>query len=145
MRSLQLFEHSNNWELTKDGDPLALDLFRRHYSFKESKRVNKQFVGPGEKMVLISHDGKAIFVWRKYISDDGQTGVNCAIFRNESRVLSSDLILEAEQVAWRRWPGQRLFTYVNSAAVKSVNPGYCFKKAGWASGRIDKKKETPYS
>jgi hypothetical protein len=55
----------------------------------------------------------------------------CSIFRNEGPLRSSDLILEAEQLAWRRWPGQRLFTYVWPAKVKSVNPGYCFKMAGW--------------
>jgi hypothetical protein len=31
--------------------------------------------------------------------------VNCAVFRNEGPVLSSDLILEAEELAWGRWPG----------------------------------------
>jgi hypothetical protein len=59
--------------------------------------------------------------------------VNCAIFRNEGQRLSSDLILAAEEMAWRRWPGERLFTYVWDAKVKSVNPGYCFKMAGWTS------------
>ena len=61
----------------------------------------------------------------------GQAGVMCSIFRNEGPVRSSDLILEAEALAWRRWPGQRLFTYVWPAKVRSVNPGYCFKCAGW--------------
>jgi hypothetical protein len=73
----------------------------------------------------------ALFVWRKFLSDGGQQGVNCALFRNESPVLSSLLVLEAEQLAWQRWPGERLYTYVNPRAVKSRNPGYCFKAAGW--------------
>jgi hypothetical protein len=42
----------------------------------------------------------------------GQRGVNCAVFRNESSVLSSELIREACGLAWTRWPGERLYTYV---------------------------------
>jgi hypothetical protein len=30
-------------------------------------------------------DADALFVWRKFIDDSGQQGVNCAVFRNESR------------------------------------------------------------
>ena len=82
-------------------------------------------------MVLINTSGTALFVWRKFVSDNGQHGVNCAIFRNESPILSSTLILEAEQLAWHHWPGERLYTYVNSAKIRSSNPGYCFKAAGW--------------
>lgn len=64
--------------------------------------------------------------------DEIQYGICCAIFRNESPILSSTLILEAEQHAWARWPGQRLYTYVNGAAIRSTNPGYCYLKAGWS-------------
>ena len=98
------------------------------------------FVGPGQKMVLINHEGTALFVWRKYISDDGQEGVNCAVFRNESSVKSSDLILEAEHIARKRWPLERLFTYVNPKKIESINPGYCFKKAGWRTVGKTKKR-----
>jgi hypothetical protein len=96
------------------------------------------FVGPGEKMLLMTTDGRALFVWRKFISGDGQQGVNCAVFRNESDVLSSELILEAEQLAWNRWPGERLYTYVNAKAIQSSNPGFCFLKAGWKRCGITK-------
>lgn len=84
-------------------------------------------------MVLMTIGCDALFVWRKFIDASGQTGVNCAVFRNESNILSSTLILEAEQHAWQRWPGERLYTYVNALAVKSANPGYCFKMAGWSA------------
>jgi hypothetical protein len=57
--------------------------------------------------------------------------VTCAIFRNEGAGRSSDLILEAMRAAWVRWPGERLYTYVNPRRVRSANPGYCFKAAGW--------------
>jgi hypothetical protein len=122
-----------NWFATKDGDPVAKAIFDRHYSrhFYKDGRKPKLFVGPGQKMVLLTLDGLALFVWRKFISGDGQQGVNCAIFRNEGKFLSSELILEAEQLAWSRWPGERLYTYVAPSKIKSVNPGFCFKKAGW--------------
>jgi hypothetical protein len=124
---------AGNWYSVLDGDGAARAIFNRHYSrhFYKDGRKPKLFVGPGEKMVLVTSDFTALFVWRKFISGDGQRGVNCAIFRNEGAQLSSELILEAEQLAWRRWPGERLYTYVNQHKIKSVNPGYCFKMAGW--------------
>jgi hypothetical protein len=124
--------HGARWFPVLDGDPRARTLYRRHYSCYHYKdgRKPKLFVGPGEKMVLLTLAADALFVWRKFISGDGQEGVNCAVFRNESEHLSSSLILEAEEFAWRRWPGERLYTYVNARAVKSSNPGYCFKAAG---------------
>jgi hypothetical protein len=131
-----------NWYAVKDGDAMARGLFNRHYSrhFYKDGRRPKIFVGPGQKMVLMTTDGRALFVWRKFISKDNQQGVNCAIFRNESERLSSDLILEAEQLAWSRWPNERLYTYVNPTKIKSSNPGYCFKKAGWRTCGITKAK-----
>jgi len=128
-----------NWFSVKDGDARAFALMRRHYSFNhyaDNRRENLNyrnrflFVGPGEKMILMTADCKALFVWRKFIDASGQNGINCAVFRNESALLSSSLILEAEALAWRRWPNERLYTYVNPDKV-SDNPGYCFKCAGW--------------
>lgn len=64
--------------------------------------------------------------------DRGRGGVNCAVFRNESDLLSSTLILEAEALALQRWPdARRFYTYINPRAIASTNPGYCFKVAGW--------------
>lgn len=81
--------------------------------------------------MLMTPNSDAIFVWRKFRSDDGQQGINCAVFRNESPILSSSLIREAMDMAWQRWPGSRLYTYINPKRIKSPNPGYCFKQAGW--------------
>jgi hypothetical protein len=125
-----------NWLPIKDGDPRAYALFRRHYSalpYNRRPRANGMlFCGPGEKMVLLTQDCLALFVWRKFIDKSGQRGLNCAIFRNEGDILSSDLILEAEELARQRWPAdERLYTYVNQRKIKSSNPGYCFKMAGW--------------
>jgi len=128
----QLSEH---WYQSRDGDDDARELFNRHYSKYQYKdgREPKLFVGPGEKLVLTTFNGDALFVWRKFISDcpSGQLGVNCAVFRNEGATLSSALILEAEQIGHARWPRARYYTFVNPRAIKSANPGCCFKKAGW--------------
>lgn len=129
-----MFPVLGNWYSILDGDLRGRDLLNRHYSGRHYKdgRKPKLFVGPGEKMVLMTSDSLAIFVWRKFRDDSGQQGVNCAVFRNEGNYLSSDLIREACDLAWSRWPGERLYTYVNPRKVASSHPGYCFLCAGWA-------------
>jgi hypothetical protein len=118
------------WIQTKDGDPRARELADRHYSRKTKGAT--LFCGPGEKMVLVTPDYRALFVWRKSrYRLDKQSGIECTLFRNESEIKSSDLIRAAADMARQRWPGERLFTYVKDSAVKSKNPGCCFKKAGW--------------
>ena len=129
------------WATVKDGDTRVSAMYQRHYScylYSDGRRKNRYYrnrnlvMGPGEKLVLISTDEKAIFGWRKFIDASGQTGVNCAFFRNEGAhndMLSSELIKEAEILAWYKWPNERLYTYVNTSVVKG--DGYCFKMAGW--------------
>lgn len=121
------------WIPVKDGDARALAIYRRHYSCRHYKdgRKPRLFVGPGEKGVLLTPRCDALFVWRKFIDKSGQQGVNCAVFRNEGPELSSNLIRLACEYAWLKWPGERLYTYVNPAAIKSKNPGFCFLEAGW--------------
>jgi len=120
------------WIPVKDGDARAYGLYRRHYSARKNLRPRiRQLVGPGEHMILLTPESDALFVWRKFIDASGQQGVNCSVFRNEGERRSSDLIREAVALAKRRWPGERLYTYVNAAKVSSPNPGYCFKMAGW--------------
>lgn len=123
------------WRASRDGDRVGLALYRRHYSRRRyaDGRNPALFVGPGEKTVLIAHDDDALFVWRKFIDASGQVGVNCSVFRNESSHLASEMILDAETWAADRWPGERLYTYVNPRRIRSANPGYCFKQAGWSA------------
>ena len=121
------------WWLTKDGDRTCLAIYERHYSCYRYRDGRKRylFVGPGEKIVLRTAEGDALFVWRKFKDDSGQTGINCAIFRNESAHQSSDLIRQADQIADCIWPGERHYTYINSSRIRSTNPGFCFLVAGW--------------
>jgi hypothetical protein len=108
-------------------------LADRHYS----RRIvgAKQFTYSGRKLILRNPAGTVLFVWMypdEAMRMDGQAGANCALFRNESDRLSSEIILEAESWLPRKWPEvRRLYTYVDPSKVKSRNPGYCFKMAGW--------------
>ena len=131
---------AETWIPVLDGNDSARHLFDRHYSRYRyaDGRKPKLFVGPGEKMVLSTPCAMALFIWRKFISGDGQEGVNCAVFRNETDMRSSDLIMEADALADARWPGQRHYTYVDAGKIRSTNPGYCFQRAGWRKCGITK-------
>ncbi len=121
------------WVPARDGDAWAYSMYRRHYSSRKNKRPKvRLLIGPGEKLLLVGWMCNAIFAWQKQKDRwDGQAGVNCTVFRNESGHVSSEMILEAMTIAWEKWPGERLFTMVDPKAVRSSNPGYCFLKAGW--------------
>jgi len=123
-----------DWWLTKDGDRSVLSLYERHYSAHQYKdgRVRNLFAGPGEKIVLRTRDGTAGFVWRNFICDRGEPGINCAFFRNESEIKASDLIRQADSIADAVWSCRRHYTYVNPQALRGTNPGFCFKLAGWS-------------
>lgn len=119
-----------------DQNPAAMSMFRRHYSkpkYQDGRRHVGGVMPPGEHLFLMTPDGTAIFGWLRNVVEryDGQTGVCCSVFRNEGPVLSSELISEAMELAWSRWPGERLWTYVDPGKVRSRNPGYCFQMAGW--------------
>ena len=72
------------WWMTRDGDRDCLALYERHYSAYRyaDGRERKLFVGPGEKVVLRTERADALFVWRRFIDDSGQDGINCAVFRD---------------------------------------------------------------
>ena len=122
------------WIEVKDGDTTGMALFLRHYTAKPTRK-QFQFVGPGGKLVLLTPDARALFVWRLFKSDAGESGINCAVFRNEgsSAGRSSDLIRAAVPFAWRRWPEQRrIYTYVDDSKIRHKrDPGRCFLRAGF--------------
>lgn len=96
---------------------------------------------PGETVVLITPDARAVFGWWRPHPTSGITAMNgldgwtCTIFRNIGPTLSSLLILDAELWIYSvdsAPPGpDGLLTYVWDDKVRSANPGYCFKQAGW--------------
>lgn len=132
------------WVQVKDGNPIGRAIFGRHYTYRRTRdqmslfparnRNYSLFCGPGQKMVLLTPDNLNLFVWRKFKDDciPKQDGINCAVFRREGgSVRGSDLIRAADDFAWARWPGERLYTYVDASRVKSSNPGWVFIAAGW--------------
>ena len=127
----------SEWTRVRKTNKTAVDLYSRHYSSKKSGKSQKDWLkhgitSPGESIVLITADHLALFVWLKQrYSMNNQTGINCAVFRNEGNALSSRLILSAEKVAENRWGMNRFYTYIDPTQVISTNPGYCFLMAGW--------------
>jgi hypothetical protein len=125
------------WCAAKDGDPRAFALRQRHYTARPRPAItvlsDRKIAGPGESLVLLAPQSDAVFVWRaERHRKDGQVGINCGVFRNESPWRSSDLIREACALAWARWPGERLYTFVNPRKLPyGKRPGYCFECAGW--------------
>ena len=129
-----------SWYSVRDGDPRLVALYSRHYSARVgvTRATWRQWgmSGPGESMCLLTADGLAGFIWQiSKIRRDEQSGVNCSFFRNESKALASDLVREACDLAWARWPGERLWTYVDPGRVahqgRKRPAGYCFIAAGW--------------
>lgn len=138
--NVQPFLIGDDWNVVLDGNPTARDIFSRHYSYRPRNggRANELIVGPGFKLLLLSHDGGALCCWRKERHRaDGQQGVECSIFRRESGDLASTMLATAMLRAWERFPGERLFTFVDPKKVPPTlvrgNPvwGFCFYKAGW--------------
>jgi hypothetical protein len=114
-------------------------LADRHYSRRTVGA--RQFLYSGRKLVIRNFEGTMLFGWLfpdPSMRMDGQTGYNCAIFRNESGRKSSDIILECERLAFAKWGPNRCYTYVNPGKIQSVNPGFCFKCAGWKYARLSK-------
>jgi DNA (cytosine-5)-methyltransferase 1 len=143
----QPFLFGEDWNEVLDGNATARDLFRRHYSYRRrvGGRVNELIVGPGFKLLLLTRDAGALCVWRKEKHRaDGQLGVECAIYRRESGDLASVMLGKAMDVAWSRFPGERLFTFVDPRKVQPTmvrgKPvwGFCFYKAGWSYSGLTK-------
>jgi len=86
----------------------------------------------GSTLVIRNWEGTVVFGWLfQQRRMDHQQGYCCSIFRNESPRLSSSIILECEQIAFSVWGPNRVFTYINPSKLKSSNPGFCFKMAGY--------------
>lgn len=124
--------------LSNKADPAAVALADRHYSRR--KPGSRQFMPPGQTVVLLDDSERAVFTWWRPHPRSGIRALNgldgwtCTIFRNESERLSSELILSAEYALFSQGYDcgpDGLLTYVWDSKVRSVNPGYCFKRAGW--------------
>ena len=88
----QAMDFGDIWIRSTPFDPTCISLFESHYSARPNRpnRWKRGFVQPGEKIVLRTADASALFVWvlPRY-RNDGQVGVECSVFRNEGKHLSS--------------------------------------------------------
>jgi hypothetical protein len=121
------------WEKVAKFNAEACKLADRHYSRR--KPGSPQFMPPGQTVVLLA-PGAVFGWWRPHPASgikamNGLDGWTCTIFRNESGMKSSELILKAEMALPDSCGPSGLITYVWDAKVKSANPGYCFKLAGY--------------
>lgn len=135
---------SQFWQLSHRADPPAVTLADRHYS--RQKPGTNQFMPAGRALVLITPEHDAVFgiswPFPEYCNRPTlKSAWNCSIFRNESKHLASAMICEAVAIA-RFIYGENpdgMVTYVDASQVKSRNPGYCFKKAGFVTSGLSTK------
>jgi hypothetical protein len=129
-----------------------------HYSRRTPG--SKTFTGVGQEIVLITSDLTAVWACvrqrtpskrgsgasrgRFGVTDDNPRYVwRNMLFRNLGKELSSELIRTALSRTYEEWvnrygelPPERLRTEIDIRRVKSRNPGYCYKIAGWTKDRI---------
>lgn len=125
------------WTLSNRADPRALPLADRHYN--RQKPGSRQFVPPGRCLVLLTLAADALWVsgWplAEYVKHAWAGAWICTCFRNESDVLSSELIREAVAAtrwAWGQPPGLGMVTFVDETKVRRKrDPGRCFRRAGF--------------
>lgn len=126
------------WRLAHRADPRCVALADRHYS--RQKIGSPQFVPPGRCIVLYAKTdtGEAVWVtswpFAEYVKHAWAGAWTCSIFRNEGAGLASDLIRQAvaaTRAIYGEPPALGMITFVLPKAIRSVNPGACFKHAGF--------------
>ena len=129
-----------------------------HYSRRTPG--SRTFTGVGQEIVLVTDDGSAVWACVRQRTPSargtgesrGRTGApdpapryiwRNMMFRNLGSSLSSDLILSATDRTYEEWanrygslPSERLRTEIGIKEVRSSNPGYCYKQAGWTKDRV---------
>jgi hypothetical protein len=130
------------WHRSNRADPRVRPLADRHYNRQNPD--SKQFVPPGSCLVLAiapSQEAEADAFWvtlapkKEYVKHQWAGAWSCTSFRNESPLLSSDLIRQA--VAATVWqygtcPPEGFITFVDRGETKSKrDPGFCYLMAGW--------------
>lgn len=128
------------WQVRNRFDGAAAALANRHYS---RERVSNQTGGPGFIIVMVTPCERAVWVSKRHspatkaprvLAGGALPSWRCTIFRNEGAGRSSDLIRSAMALTRQLWgypPPEGWMTWVDTRRVRSANPGYCFKQAGW--------------
>lgn len=151
-RALAVLDGTGAWSLFDE----PVSPIGPHYSRRTPG--SSTFTGVGQEIVLVSRCGRAVWacVYQKTPTargtgaSRGRDGVEDDrvrflwrnnVFRNLGAGLSSYLIREAVKLTRIEWlnrygrlPVERLRTEVDIKAVRSPNPGYCYRMAGWERG-----------
>ena len=123
------------WQVRSKRDRAALAIFDGHYSCQTHPPGE---VGPpGRKIVLVSPCERAL--WCSHWPDptltlDKLDAFRCSVFHSTGDGLASEQIEAAMLLTLDRWgepPRDGWVTWVDTRKVRSANPGYCFKRAGW--------------
>lgn len=126
------------WRLSHRADPTALKIADRHYS--RQKPGTPQFVKPGRCVVLLTVDLQALWVtswpFPEYVKHEWPDAWECSFFHNldSSPHVASELVEQAVAVTrfmYGEPPSQGFITTVDPTKIRSTNPGYCYKRAGW--------------
>ena len=125
------------WHLSNRADPRAAALADKHYN--RQKIGAPQFVPPGRCLVLLTEQADAVWVssfpYPEYVKHAWAGAWVNSLFRNESAVLSSELIREAVAITrwfWSNVPALGMITFVDAAKVRHKrDPGRCYRKAGF--------------
>lgn len=125
------------WRRRTKGDPAVVALADRHYSRLAYGRAGTQVGPPGRLLVFMTADERALWVshWpQARMALDRLDAWRCVLFRNEGPTLSSVLVraaMAATTAEWGAGPADGWLTWVDTAHVRSSNPGFCFQMAGW--------------
>ena len=125
------------WTLSHRADVRARPLADRHYSRKTIGAAH--FTPPGRCLVLLTENADALWVtswpYAEYVKHDWAGAWLCSLFRNESPVLSSELIIQAVRATKWKWdppPTLGMITFVDTTKVKRKRDwGRCYRKAGF--------------
>lgn len=133
------------WQITDKGDPITRRIVDGegfggipHYSRQSPGTAS--YTRNGQNLVFLSVDARAVWVTfrptpGKAVRPDGLDAWENAVFCSRGSVfLASEMIAEAVELSCAIWgplPADGLITFIKPAAIRSPNPGYCYKCAGW--------------
>lgn len=126
------------WWKTWRADPVVKLLADRHYN--RQNRLSPQFVPPGKCLVLSTENANAFWVTSApiaaFVKHAWPGYWVCSAFRNESDILSSNLILDALSCSRFYLPppdALAMVTFIDPRYVRRKRDyGRCYRKAGFA-------------
>lgn len=126
------------WHRSHRAEPAARAVADRHYN---RQSIGAQdFMPPGRCCVFYLEAERGPAVWgtswpfAEYVRHAWGGAWMCSIFRNESGLLSSELIraaVAATRAHYGEPPELGMVTFVDAGQVRAGNPGYCYLKAGF--------------